>query len=283
MNYRHAFHAGNFADVLKHAVLALCVSYLKEKPAPFRVMDTHAGIGRYDLAGIEAGKTLEWIDGVGRLLGIDAPSAPPDVAPLLEPYLDIVRKMNRGGALSLYPGSPMVARALLRPEDRLVVNELHPQDNAALAALFKDDAQVKVMAMDGWTAVRALTPPPERRGLLLIDPPFEAPGEFDRLAQGLADARKRFATGVMVLWYPVKDLRAVEAFYERIDGMGEMKSLRAELFIRAPADGVFSGCGLLVVNPPWKLKAQLEKLGPFLADRMAKGPGARFMQKSRGD
>lgn len=283
MNYRHAFHAGNFADVLKHAVLALCIAYLKEKPAPFRVIDTHAGVGRYDLAGIEAGKTLEWIDGVGRLLGMDARPLPLEIAPLLAPYLDIVRAMNPQQGLSLYPGSPMIARALLRAGDRLVVNELHPQDNAALAALFEGDAQVKVMAMDGWTAVRALTPPVERRGLLLIDPPFEAPGEFDRLAQSLADARKRFATGMMALWYPVKDKSAVDTFYARVEAQGAMKALRAELFIRAAADGVFSGCGLFIVNPPWTLKAQLEALGPFLADRLAKGPGAHFTLEGRSD
>lgn len=283
MNYRHAFHAGNFADVFKHAVLALCLKHLAQKPAPFRVIDTHAGAGRYDLAGVEAGKTLEWIEGIGRLLGVDAAPVGPDAANLLAPYLDTVRAANPQGALSLYPGSPLIARALMREADRLVVNELHPEDNQTLGALFRRDAQVKVMAMDGWTAVRALLPPKERRGLVLIDPPFEAPGEFGRIAAALADAHRRFVNGMAFVWYPVKEKAAVETLFAAIEPIGLKKTLRAELFIRRPDDPAkFNASGLFIVNPPWTLQRHLETLGPFLAERLAQGPGAGFRMDCRG-
>lgn len=277
MNYRHAFHAGNFADVLKHAVLALCLEHLKQKPAPFRVIDTHAGAGRYDLASVEAGRTGEWAGGIGRLAGVDAGPLPPAIAESLAPYLSCVRTMNGGGGLGAYPGSPLIARALLRSEDYLIANELHPGQHAALAAEFAGDAQVRVMALDGWAAVKALLPPPERRGLLLIDPPFEATNDFEKLAAALKDARRRFATGMMVAWYPVKDATTVAAFFEQVAALSFEKLLRAELMIAAPNPaGRLTGCGVLIVNPPWTLRENLEALGPFLAARLAQGPGARF-------
>lgn len=277
MNYRHVYHAGNFADVLKHAVLALCIEHLKLKTAPFRVIDLHGGAGRYDLAGIEAGKTLEWIDGVGRLLGMDAPRLPGPAEDLLQPYLGVVRGHNADGRLSDYPGSPLIARRLLRPGDALTANELHPEDGAALAALFARDSQVKVLALDAWTAVKSLLPPKERRGLLLIDPPFEQRDEFEKLSAALAEARRRFETGMMIFWHPIKDLRDIDAFYGRAAAAGFEKVLRAELFIRAPTDETrLNGCGLLIVNPPWTLKGALEKLGPVLAERLAQADGARF-------
>ncbi|HXI85835.1 MAG TPA: 23S rRNA (adenine(2030)-N(6))-methyltransferase RlmJ [Parvularculaceae bacterium] len=278
MNYRHLYHAGNFADVFKHAALALCLEHLRLKEAPFRVVDTHAGVGRYDLASIEAGKTLEWADGVGRLFGVDAAPLPVEIAPLLAPYLDIVRKLNPDGRLTLYPGSPLIARALLREADRLVANELHPEDGAALAALFKSDARVKIMRLDGWTALKALLPPKERRGLVLVDPPFEAPDEFERLRSALADIQKRFATGMALFWHPVKDENGVAAFREAaVEIAPPEKFLQAELFIRNPAVyGPLAGCGLLILNPPWTLREKLIRLGPFLAERLMQGEGAAF-------
>ena len=278
MNYRHVYHAGNFADVFKHAVLALCIEHLKVKDAPFRVIDLHAGVGRYDLAGVEAGKTLEWIDGIGRLLGMDAPPPPAAIEELLRPYLAVVRGLNPDGRLSAYPGSPLIARRLMRPQDAAVFNELHPEDFASLAALFARDGRAKVMNLDAWTAVKSLLPPKERRGLVLIDPPFEAQGEFEKLAEALGEAKRRFETGIMILWHPVKEMAAVEAFRRAAASVGFEKTLAAELFIRAPTDETrFNGCGLYVVNPPWTLKAALEKLGPFLAGRLAQSAGARFV------
>lgn len=277
MNYRHAFHAGNFADVFKHAILALCIEHLRRKPAPFRIVDTHAGIGLYDLAGVEAGKTLEWADGIGRLAGAEAAPLPAEVAPLLAPYLDVVRALNPDGRLTLYPGSPTIARRLMRAGDALVVNELHPDDQATLAALFARDAAVKTTALDAFVALKALLPPKERRGLILVDPPFEARDDFDNLARGLAEARRRFATGTFLLWHPVKDPAVVDAFIDAAREAAGDKALRAELTIRRPRDPLkLNGCGLLIVNPPWTLQASLETLLPFLAARLAREDGAAW-------
>ena len=278
MNYRHIYHAGNFADVLKHAVLALIIEYMKQKDAAFRVIDTHAGVGRYDLMSVQAGKTNEWQGGIGRILGPDAPPLPPDIAALLAPYLAIVREFNAGNTLNAYPGSPELARRLLRIGDALIVNELHPDDHAELLELFIRDAQVKVLQLDGWVAVKALLPPKERRGLVLIDPPYEETGELARLARGLAQALKRFATGTFVLWYPIKDMPPVEEFHASLNNSGIARSLRIELYTRAPDTAErLNGCGLLVINPPWTLEGQMRTLLPFLAGRLASGPGAGWL------
>jgi 23S rRNA (adenine2030-N6)-methyltransferase len=275
MNYRHVYHAGNFADVFKHAILALCVEHLKLKPQPFRVIDTHAGLGVYDLAGVEAGKTLEWADGIGRLFGVDAAPLAAELGAILEPYLAVLRAVNPDGRLSVYPGSPMIVRKLMRSGDALIVNELHPADGASLEALFARDAQVKVMALDGWTALKALLPPKERRGLVLIDPPFEERDDFEKLARSVAEARRRFATGTLLLWHPVKDQKTVDAFYAAAREAAGEKALRTELLIRAPVDPTkLNGCGMLIVNPPWTLEEKLRALLPFLAERLARGDGA---------
>lgn len=266
MNYRHAYHAGNFADVLKHAVLALVLEYMKRKPAPLRVIDTHAGVGVYDLNGIEAGKTGEWQGGIGQL---EAEALPPDIAALLAPYLQIVRA-TRG-----YPGSPEVARRLLRADDALVLNELHLADYQELAARYAQDARITLTNLDAWVAVKALLPPPERRGLILIDPPYEDKDEFAHVARGLKEALRRFATGTFLLWYPVKDMGPVEAFHA---GLHVSKSLRLELYTRAPdTPHRLNGCGLLAVNPPFTLEAQMRALLPFLAARLKNGPGEGWL------
>lgn len=272
MNYRHAYHAGNFADVVKHAVLALVLEHMKRKETPFRVVDTHAGTGLYDLAGEEAQKTGEWQHGIGRIL---AAAPPGEIAAILAPYLDAVRAENDGGPLVCYPGSPRVARRLMRPGDRLVVNEAHPEDAARLAALFANDRAVKVMTLDGWTALKALLPPKERRGVVLVDPPFEEPGEFKRLIDGLVAAHRRFATGTVILWYPIKDERLVRAFQRDAAALAIPKLLSAELLIRAPSSvGELAGSGLLILNPPFTLEAQLAVLLPYLAATLARGKGA---------
>jgi 23S rRNA (adenine2030-N6)-methyltransferase len=274
MNYRHIYHAGNFADVLKHAVLALVVENLKLKDAPFRVVDTHAGVGLYDLSSEEAQKTGEWQDGIGRILGAELP---PDVAEILAPYLDVVRGENGPGEMVRYPGSPLIARRLMRRGDALVVNEAHPGDAASLRAVFAKDKAVKVMELDGWTMLKAVLPPKERRGLVLIDPPFEEAGEFQRLLDGLVAAHRRFATGTFVLWYPVKDVRAVRAFERGAAALGLPKLLTAELFVATPyADGGLAGTGLLILNPPFTLEAKLARLLPFLAQTLARGAGAEY-------
>ena len=270
MNYRHAYHAGNFADVVKHVVLALAIERLKLKDAPFRVIDTHAGVGSYDLASEAALKTREWEAGIGRLLGPAAEPPPPAVEPLLRPYLAAVRSINEPGKLAHYPGSPRLARALLRPQDTLVVNELHPDDAASLRAEFRRDAQTRVLQLDGWIALKSLLPPKERRGVILIDPPFEAPGELDRIVDGLSEARKRFATGIYIVWYPIKDPRPLRGFQRRLQETGFEKILRADVLIRQPVDpDRLNGCGLAIVNPPYRMDEDLKNMLSFLMDRLA--------------
>jgi 23S rRNA (adenine2030-N6)-methyltransferase len=274
MNYRHAYHAGSFADVLKHAVLASILTYLKRKPAPFRVIDVHAGAGRYDLSRPEAVRTGEWRGGIGRLLSADAPPLPADVAAHLAPYLEAVRSLNEPGRIVSYPGSPLLARLLKRPEDRLVANELHPEDRQALEGELGRDRAVKVMGLDAWVALKSLLPPPERRGLLLIDPPYEEPDEMARAVRAIGEAMKRFATGIVMLWYPIKVSGEHRTVHEALAGYRSLKALVAELSIRPEVEARgLNGCGLMIVNPPWPLKTELECLLPFLAERLAERPG----------
>jgi len=274
LNYRHAFHAGNFADVFKHVLLARVLLHLREKDAAFRVVDTHAGAGRYDLSGGGAERTGEWREGIGRLL-----AHPPDgeAGVLLDPYLSLVRAGNAPGEIKSYPGSPTIAAALARPQDRLIFCELHPEDRATLDSAFARDRRAKVIGIDGWTALKAYLPPPERRGLVLIDPPFEEPGEFQRFEEGLTEAHSRWATGVYLFWYPVKDARETEAFARRIARLGIAKILRSEL-TAAPieAGAGLSACGMLVVNPPWKLASELSLILPALAGTLGRAGNGRY-------
>jgi 23S rRNA (adenine2030-N6)-methyltransferase len=272
MNYRHAYHAGNFADVLKHACLALAIEHLKLKPAPFRVIDTHAGAGLYDLDSAASLKTGEWRGGIGSLL---AEPVPGPVEDLLAPYVRVVRELNAADRLERYPGSPLLARRLMRRSDVLIANELHPEDHESLSRLLAGDPQVKVMQIDAWTALKALLPPKERRGVVLIDPPFEEAGELERMALGLKASHRRFATGTVLLWYPVKDTRPVAAFHSALRELGLPRMLVAELFIKAPKrHDELSGTGLVLLNPPFTLEEKLKVLLPFLADRLARGKGA---------
>jgi len=282
MNYRHAFHAGNFADVVKHAVLCRILLHLRDKPAAFRVIDSHAGAGRYELTGPEASRTGEWRDGIERLLQADLA---PRARALLAPYLDAVAALNPGGQLAVYPGSPALVQALLRPQDRLIACELEPQAAAALERQLRGDRRAKAIAIDGWTALAAYVPPVERRGLVLIDPPFEQPDEFSRMVQGLATAHRKWATGGYLLWYPIKDPAEVAAFARRLARSGIRRMLRMEL-ISAPAapDGGLRGCGLIAVNPPWTLYDELKILLPGLAQALSRGaPNAPRLEWLAGE
>jgi 23S rRNA (adenine2030-N6)-methyltransferase len=267
MNYRHAFHAGGFADVLKHAVLARILVHLRAKPAAFRVIDTHAGAGRYGLTGDEAMRGGEWRDGIGRLLGA---AIGEEARALLAPYLDAVAACNGGARLSTYPGSPFLVRALLRPQDRLIACELEPVAAAALARNLARDARCKAVAIDSWTALNAYVPPKERRGLVVVDPPFEETSEFARLAQGLETAHRKWPGGTYLLWYPIKEREGPEALARRLRRSGMAKILRAELSVPVPRGSTRLGaCGLIVVNPPWTLADELEILLPELAASLA--------------
>ena len=274
MNYRHVYHAGNFADVVKHAVLSRLVEYLKRKDKAFRVIDTHAGIGLYDLSSEQARKTGEWHDGIGRLM--DA-ALPAESADLLAPYLDAVRAVNPAGGIEKYPGSPLIARHLLRKQDRLSAIELHPEDARTLADLFEGDFQTRVTELDGWLALGAHLPPKEKRGLVLVDPPFEIGGEFDRLVDGLKKAHRRWPGGIFALWYPVKDRKAVAAFREGLADSGIPKIMDIEFYIRPPSsEPRLDGTGMVVVNPPYQLESELRTMLPVLNKILAESAGASW-------
>ena len=274
MNYRHAYHAGNFADVVKHAVLTRIVEYLKQKEKAFRVVDTHAGVGLYDLSAEEAQKTGEWRGGIGRLLEA---RLKPEIANLLKPFLDAVHEMNPDGGVRFYPGSPLIIRHLLRKQDRLSAIELHPADAAMLKERFAGDFQTRVIELDGWLALGAHLPPKEKRGLVLIDPPFEKDGEFDRLVDGLARAHRRWPGGIFALWYPLKDRAAVNRFRADLAATGIAKILDIRFEVRPPSpEQRLDGTGMIVVNPPHLLETELRMLLPALKAVLAENPQARW-------
>ncbi|MEQ8326636.1 MAG: 23S rRNA (adenine(2030)-N(6))-methyltransferase RlmJ [Parvibaculum sp.] len=279
MNYRHAYHAGNFADVMKHGLLALVIEHLKKKDKPFFLLDTHAGTGMTDLSGEEAQKTGEYRQGIARILAAENPH------PALAPCLAAIRALG-GDPLTRYPGSPALMAHLARADDRLAFCELHPEDAAALRANFRRDARVKCHEMDGYTALKAMLPPKERRGAVLIDPPFEDRAEFAALARALAEAHRRFATGTFLLWYPVKDPSVSGAFLESLAAEGPPKTLALELHVMAADPARMTGCGLVVVNPPFALtekgadgKSTALSLLDWLATTLSQGPGARAREE----
>jgi len=282
MNYRHAFHAGGFVDVVKHIILTRLIEYLKLKPAAFRVIDTHAGIGRYDLTSDEAQRSPEWETGIKRLFEA---RLPPEAEALAKPYLDVIRAENPEGELHTYPGSPLLARKLLRSQDRLFAMELHPEDAATLRHVFAGDIQTRVIELDGWLALGSQLPPKEKRGLVLIDPPFEEDGEFERLVEGLVKAHKRFPQGVYALWYPLKEQKERDGFIGMLAETGIPKILRAELMVRAPAHPArLFGTGMILVNPPFTLEAELKLLLPELAKILAdNGRGGTRVDWIRGE
>ena len=279
MNYRHAFHAGNFADVIKHIVLVRILTYLQDKPAAFRVIDTHAGAGRYDLTGEEAQRSGEWLTGIARVMQARFSEA---ASPLVAPYLDIIRAFNPPRELRAYPGSPLIVRALLRPQDRLTACELEPKARKQLIEALRRDTQARVVDLDGWTALPAFVPPNERRGLVVIDPPYEAKDEFARIASGFAEAFTKWPTGSYLLWYPAKSRRATDELARHVasvaaGGPSPGKCLRLE-FSAAPqaADGALVSAGLLLVNPPWSLAGELKTILPELEKPLGQGGASRF-------
>ena len=271
MNYRHAFHAGNFADVLKHIVLARCLVHLREKPAPFRVIDTHAGLGFYDLKSKEAGRTGEWEGGIGRLLAVNPPS---DVEKLLVPYREAIERVRAFHGESIYPGSPEIARGLLRGEDRLILVEKHPEDAQRAKENFAFDGRAKLLERDGYEALNALVPPKEKRGLILIDPPYEERDEFDHVVEVIRQVYRKFSTGVYMIWYPLKAGLPIDAFYRAMVDLEIPKILRIEQRVRGERAGEgLAGSGLLVINPPWRLKDEMTLCLAFLDKIIATGEG----------
>ncbi len=283
MNYRHAFHVGNFADILKHLVLTLCIEHLKKKDKPFRYIDTHAGIGRYDLTGDEARRSPEWQEGIGRLWEAHkAGDIPDDVARILKPFLDAVSEINYDGALEAYPGSPDLAATLMREQDVLRLTELHPQDKETLSDHFFRDKRVKIENRNGYEALKAYMPPPERRGVVLVDPPFEHRDELAHMAKGAMGGISRWPTGTFIFWRPLKDMENTQKFD---DGLAEWvlddmelsadKVLLVDAWVREIVEpGPLCGAGVVVINPPFGLQDALLTVLPWLTELLAQGEGA---------
>jgi 23S rRNA (adenine2030-N6)-methyltransferase len=282
VNYRHAFHAGNFADVLKHVVLALCLDRLNAKDTPYRYIDTHAGVGTYDLTSAAAMRSPEWRDGVGRVWEAER-GAPADVRAALTPWLNVVRAMNSGG-LRTYPGSPLLAAKLMRRGDALRLCELHPESAALLREAMAGDKRVKVEERDGYEALPAYLPPPERRGLVLVDPPFEEGTaerklDFDRMVRAARRGVKRWPLGTYIFWRPIKDVEAVESFDADLatvlieeGGVAPDKLLAADLWVRKIGEGPLSAAGVVIANPPFGVADHLRAVLPWLANLMDQTP-----------
>lgn len=263
LSYRHSFHAGNHADVLKHTVESLILTALMEKDKPFLYLDTHAGAGRYQLSGEHAERTGEYLEGIARIW------QQPDAPELLKPYLAAVRNLNPGGTLRYYPGSPLIARHLLRADDKLELTELHSSDYPLLRSEFSKDARARVSRSDGYQQLKAKLPPPTRRGLILIDPPYEMKSDYQAVVKGIQEGYKRFATGIYALWYPVVLRQQIKHMLKDLEATGIRNILQIELAVRPDSDQRgMTASGMIVINPPWKLKAQMETLLPWLHQKL---------------
>jgi len=277
LSYRHAFHAGNHADVLKHLILLQIAEYLGEKPAPFWIIDTHAGAGRYALESAHASKLAEYKDGIGRLW--EAKGLPPAA----KDYVDMVRQLNPDGQLKHYPGSPWLARQMLRDSDRLRLYEMHTTDARLLHECFQGSGrEVAITDGDGFTGLKAVLPPPPRRALVLIDPSYETKGDYTAVIKALQEALKRFPTGTYALWYPMLSKLEARQLPDKLKRLGCANWLHATLEVKAPAKDGFgmNGSGMFVINPPWTLEKKLHETLPKLAELLAQGPGAKYTLES---
>jgi 23S rRNA (adenine2030-N6)-methyltransferase len=282
MNYRHGFHAGNFADVFKHAFLTRILVHLTRKDAALRFIDTHAGAGRYDLDGEAGRRSPEWRDGVARLLKAKPPA---DVAGLLDPYVTAIGAFDpeHGRPLS-YPGSPAIAQRLLRAQDRIALCETHPEERERLATALGRDKRLRIAGIDGYVGLNAYVPPIERRGLVLVDPPYEESGEATRVATALAKALGKWPRGAYLLWRPIKDPDDDSRFLRAVADIGAPNILRLEIDVGATAPGPHSPAplrraGLLVVNPPFGLFEEARVLAPYLTKLLTRaGRGAHVCE-----
>ena len=274
VNYRHAYHAGNFGDVLKHVALICVLQRMQKKETPLALIDTHAGIGLYNLQADEAAKTSEFRLGVQRVITAKSPPAE------LSPYIDLIAKFNsvrESGDMTHYPGSPEIMRLLRRPSDRLILNELHPKDYETLRRRYGEEPETSIYQMDAYKFLASQLPPLERRGLILIDPAFEEPDEFARLLSAFLQAYRRFATGCYLLWYPIKSELEIKTFHQGLIDCGIKKIMVAEILVR-PLSGTdrLCGAGLILVNPPWQLDHDLERILPWLSVTVAQDSGSSF-------
>ena len=286
MNYRHDFHAGNFADVFKHIVLSRLVDYLKRKDKAFRVVDTHAGSGRYDLPPAEQrdarGNPPEWVGGIGRLAGWQPQG---EAAGLLAPYLSAVFG-SANDTISAYPGSPLLVMELMRKQDRLTACELHPEAAERLKTLFAGNYRARILELDGWLVPGSQLPPKEKRGLLLIDPPFEEAADFDRMAEAARRAAKRWSGGVLAFWYPLKHAAQVARFKSSLKDSGISDLTCVEIEIRKPEQPpVLNGCGMILRHAPFVLEAEMKAILPQLASRLeaSKGQGRWRHERLTGE
>ncbi|ENM5889619.1 23S rRNA (adenine(2030)-N(6))-methyltransferase RlmJ [Vibrio mimicus] len=268
LSYRHSFHAGNHADVLKHIVQSLILNSLQQKEKPFVYHDTHSGVGRYDLTHEWSEKTGEYKQGIARVWQQD------NIPAELDSYLDAIRLLNQGETLRYYPGSPRVARAHLREQDRMVLTELHPSDYPLLEQEFHRDRQVSIYKEDGFARLKASLPPQERRGLVLIDPPYELAKEYRDVVQAIAQSYKRWATGIYAIWYPVVNRCDIDDMLEGLQGLGIRKILQIELGVSPDTnERGMTASGMIVVNPPWTLESQMQTILPFLKQAIAPATG----------
>lgn len=269
MNYRHSYHAGNFADVIKHVILTALITSLQRKDTPFCYIDTHAGSGYYDLSSDFSAKSKEFAGGIEKVIAAEKAPA------LVQRYLDCVHKINNKlthsnfASLRYYPGSPMIARQLARPHDRIVACELQPGEYQTLKTTFAGDKQVAVHHTDGFLGLKAFLPPQERRGLVLIDPPYENPDEFTRIAHSLPTALKRWETGIYAIWYPIKENSRVEQFYRTLKAQINAPILAVELTIYPDLPNHLNGCGLVIINPPWQFDESINEILPWLWNSLA--------------
>ena len=264
LSYRHSFHAGNHADVLKHTVQSLIIQSLSEKEKPFLYLDTHAGAGRYLLNSEHAERTGEYMEGIGRLW--QNPEAPEQ----LKPYLSAVSALNPSGRLKYYPGSPLIARHLLREQDTIELTELHPTDYPLLRNEFRKDDRARVARGDGYQQLKAKLPPAARRGLILIDPPYEMKSDYQAVVDGIREGYKRFATGVFALWYPVVLRQQIKRMLSELQATGIKRILQIELAVRPDSDQRgMTASGMIVINPPWKLAAEMEAVLPWLHKQLS--------------
>ena len=259
LSYRHSFHAGNHADVLKHTVQSLIISSLNEKEKPYLYLDTHAGAGRYLLSGEHAERTGEYLEGIARIWQQD------DLPAELAPYIKAVKDLNPGGKLRYYPGSPLIARYLMREQDKLQLTELHPSDFPLLRGEFQKDKRTRVDRADGYLQLKAKLPPVSRRGFVLIDPPYELKSDYQAVVKGIQEGYKRFSTGVYALWYPVVLRQQIKRLCNDLEATGIRRILQIELAVLPDSDRHgMTASGMIVINPPWKLEQQMNNVLPWL-------------------
>lgn len=273
LSYRHSFHAGNHADVVKHIVESLIIESLKNKEKPFVYHDTHSGAGRYDLTHEWSEKTGEYKEGIARIWQRK------DCPELIKPYLDAVKSVNKDNTLHYYPGSPRVARALIREQDRMTLTELHSSDFPLLLQEFRRDRQVRMHNEDAYKRLKANMPPKERRGVVLIDPPYELKTEYQDVVNGIKAAYKRWATGTFAIWYPVVYRDNIDLITQGLEDLGIRKILQIELGVAPDSEERgMTASGMIVINPPWKLKQQMEEILPWLQECIAPETGHHFVE-----